>query len=144
MPRQPIAVYCCLPLLSGALLAGCAAQPTEFAQTFTPENSAAYTLNEKELKLDCKDLTGRMKLRILQIRDANSDRSGTLAARGLQTAATTVFGGGKEGADPAGQYARDRAQLEAYNKQLAAKKCKTFDLDAELRPKPHSESPTPR
>jgi hypothetical protein len=31
--------------------------------------------------------------------------------------------------------------LYAYNRQLAAKKCKTFDLDAELRPQPVQHTP---
>jgi hypothetical protein len=31
--------------------------------------------------------------------------------------------------------------LEAYNKQLAVKNCKTYDLDAELKPKDFRETP---
>jgi hypothetical protein len=33
--------------------------------------------------------------------------------------------------------------LEAYNRQLAVKRCKTFDLEAELTPKSVRDTPTP-
>ncbi len=32
--------------------------------------------------------------------------------------------------------------LEAYNKQLAAKNCRSYDLDAELKPKDFRVSPS--
>jgi hypothetical protein len=53
-------------------------------------------------------------------------------ARTTQAVATPIFGGTKEGLDPDGQYHKDRAMLEAYNRQLAEKKCKTFNIEAEL------------
>jgi hypothetical protein len=84
-----------------------------------------------------------MQVRILQIRDY-SDRPGTTGlSHTLQTATTTVLGGTKEGTDPDSRYARDRAVLEAYNNQLAAKGCPTFNLVAELKPKSIGETPTP-
>ena len=33
-------------------------------------------------------------------------------------------------------YARERAKLEAYNNELAAKGCKTLDIEAELAKPP--------
>jgi hypothetical protein len=38
----------------------------------------------------------------------------------MQSLATPIWGGTKEGLDPDGQYRRDRAMLDAYNRQLAA------------------------
>ena len=35
-------------------------------------------------------------------------------------------------ADRQALYARERAKLDAYNAELAAKGCKTLDIDAEL------------
>jgi hypothetical protein len=61
----------------------------------------------------------------------------------VQTATTSVLGGTKEGTDPDSRYARDRAVLEAYNNQLAAKGCPTFNLVAELKPKGVTETPSP-
>jgi hypothetical protein len=54
-----------------------------------------------------------------------------------------MFGASSEGASPDARYAHDRAVLEAYNSQLEAKGCATFDLEAELRPGPAGETPTP-
>ena len=45
----------------------------------------------------------------------------TSAARGMQALTTPIFGGTKEGVDPDGQYHKDLAMLEAYNRQLAIK-----------------------
>ncbi len=65
------------------------------------------------------------------------------AARGVQALTTPICGGTKEGVDPDAQYRKDLAMLEAYNRQLAFQKCKTFDLDAELSATGDS-TPTPR
>jgi hypothetical protein len=91
----------------------------------------AYQLSQKELKMNCKQLTGTMKVRIMQMSAALSD--GTVVARGMQAGAVKIWGGPTYGTDPAGDDARDRALLEAYNQQLAAKKCKTLDLQAEMQ-----------
>lgn len=93
----------------------------------------AYQLSEKELKMNCKQLTGSMKVRLLQVHSSSSKTEGTLVARGLQTGAVKIWGGPTYGTDPSGDSARDLAQLEAYNQQLAAKKCKTLDLQAEFQ-----------
>jgi hypothetical protein len=54
-----------------------------------------------------------------------------------------VLGTNTTGGDPTGQMRKDRAQLEAYNRRLAEKGCKSFNLDAELQPKPVTVTPTP-
>ena len=102
-----------------------------------------YQLSKDELALDCKHLTGRMQLRILQIRDAEVRSGGSAIARTAQSATTPLFGGTMRGADPAADVARDRAVLEAMNRQLAAKNCAAFDLDAELQPRSVRDTPTP-
>jgi len=96
--------------------------------------SGAYALTPEELALDCRKLTGRMAVRIVQIRDFQSRTQATSLSRGFQAAAKPVYGGSGEGSNPEGRYARDRAQLAAYNERLAEKKCANFDLDAELAP----------
>ncbi len=102
-----------------------------------------YQLSEAELKLDCSKLTGTMQIRILQLRGYDTNKQASAAARGLQALATPIFGGTKEGVDPDAQYRRDVAMLEAYNRQLASKKCKTFYLASELAATTES-TPTPR
>lgn len=94
---------------------------------------AGYALSEEEKGLDCRRLTGRMKIRILQIRDYHARAKTSELSRSLQSAQAN-FGASATGSDPDGDYARDRAMLEAYNAQLAAKGCKTLDLAAELKP----------
>jgi hypothetical protein len=61
----------------------------------------------------------------------------------VQSAVTPVLGGTTRGANTTADAARDRAYLEAMNKQLAAKNCATFDLDAEMRPRSIRDTPTP-
>jgi hypothetical protein len=102
-----------------------------------------YQLTKEEQGLDCKKLTGRMQVRILQARDASTRSTGSLAARTMQTAVTPVMGGTTRGASPSADNARDRAVLEAMNKQLAAKDCATFDLDNELQPRAMRDTPQP-
>jgi len=96
--------------------------------------AGGYQLSQDELGLDCKKITGRMAVRIVQIRDFQVRSRTTALSRGMQSATNPVFGGTLEGSDPDGRYARDRAQLEAYNQRLAEKKCPNFDLAAELAP----------
>lgn len=124
-------------------MVGCAAtNPGDTAALATPPaaapaagvTKAGYVLSAKELELECKQLTGRMQIRILEIRDYNERNRTTLASRALQSGATTVFGGSTTGTDPDGAYAKDRAMLEAYNQQLQAKGCRTYDLESELTP----------
>jgi hypothetical protein len=43
-----------------------------------------------------------------------------------------VFGGSASSADRQGVYARERAKLDAYNRELGAKGCPMIDIDAEL------------
>jgi hypothetical protein len=102
-----------------------------------------YQLSAEELGFDCKKLTGTMQIRILQIRGYDTNRKASAAARGMQTFATPIWGGTKEGVDPDGQYRRDLAMLEAYNRLLADKQCPTFDLAAELATK-EDTTPGPR
>lgn len=102
-----------------------------------------YALTDEEKGLDCKKITGRMQVRILQIRDFAEREQTSTVSHMLQQGVTAIFGGTKEGAAPAQSYARDRAVLEAYNQQLVEKGCKSFDLDTELDPKTGAASPTP-
>jgi hypothetical protein len=134
------------------VLQACAAStqsgPAALAETAsaTPPSApskAGYVLNAEELALDCKKLTGRMQVRILQVRDYRERDKTTLVSRGMQVATSSVIGGTQEGVYLDSRYEKDRAVLEAYNRQLAAKKCKTFDLEAELKAQPIAHTPTP-
>jgi hypothetical protein len=110
----------------------------------TMQPDGTYMLGAEELKYDCKKLTGRVMVRILQMRNHEIRQGGSVVSRTAQQAVVPIFGGTTRGADPDADYRRDRALVEAYNKRLAEKKCKVFDLTKELQPKPAGESPLPK
>lgn len=136
-------------LLGAALLMGGCAAPAPDAgqidsavqQTVAAPPSAAeippapggYQLTADEQKLDCPKLTGQMRVRIANMRAAAGRTNSSALGQTMQAVATPVFGGTARGADPAGDLQRDRAKLDAFGKRLAEKKCRTLDLDAELR-----------
>lgn len=93
-----------------------------------------YQLTVAERDMDCRALTGRMAVRIMQLRDYENRRQASLVSRAIQSTTSPVFFGADAGAglDPDGRYLRDRAQLVAYNALLAEKQCANFDLEAEL------------
>lgn len=132
-------------------LQGCATNPagtTSSVLTPAMASTAAaakggYVLSADELDYDCKQLTGRMQVRILEIRDYNERTRSTAASRLLQSAVTGIIGGTDAGKDPKGAYVKDRAMLQAYNGQLAAKGCKSFKLDDDVRPKDVKITPVP-
>ena len=138
-----------LSFTAAMLLAGCAATPdvaaysvagdspvtisAATASTTSDAAAPAYVLSDEEKSVDCKRLTGRMKIRIMQLRDEASRVRTTELSRSLQSA-TSKFIGSSAGSDPDGDHRRDMGMLEAYNGQLAAKGCKTLDLSTELKP----------
>jgi len=144
--------------LISALVCGCAGKPVDAPPNLVSDmpvpqvsgvttgalQTSGYQLSEEELKFDCKKLTGLMQIRILQVRGYDSNKKATAAARGIQSLATPIFGGTKEGVDPDGQYRKDLAMLQAYNRQLGVKQCRTFDLDAELASTANDVTPEPR
>jgi hypothetical protein len=122
-----------------AVVGGSEAQ--EAAKSGAP--APAYELSKAELELDCRKLTGRMQIRILQVRDYAERSKSSAVSRLAQQALTSITGGSQYGTDPDGQYRRDLAMLHAYNRRLAEKKCPTFDLESELKPQPVRNTPRP-
>jgi hypothetical protein len=131
-----------LLFLTAGLALPCAAEqkPRTFSEPGSLDGAGAYKLSADELKLDCKRMTGRMKVRILQMREARQAPKTSELSRNIHGAvapiAKQMMGGTSYGSDPDGQYARDLAMLHAYNRQLAAKSCRTLDIEAELKPDP--------
>jgi len=141
-----------LALTAAQLASGCAGTPADQPPSLVTEmqppppaepSTEAYELSKQELKYGCKKLTGVMQVRILQIRDYDPKQRASLVARSVQGIATPIWGGTTVGLDPEGQHRRDLAMLEAYNRRLAAKNCKTFDLAAELAGAGTEALPTP-
>ena len=143
-----------LMLAAAALAGGCASTPGEQPPSLISDaavtgaapgggSGADYQLSPQELGYSCKKLTGVMQIRILQVRQYDAAKNPSAAARGVQAVATPIFGGTTVGSDPEGQHRRDLAMLEAYNRQLASKNCKTFDLAAALKASDPNSTPEP-
>jgi hypothetical protein len=126
-------------------LAGCAAampgyMPPAFNEKKNPFPTAEsgdmrdgrYEMSSSERAMDCKRLTGSMQITISRLKDAYGREEPSAAASTAQTWAGPLFGSGGKGADRQALYARERAKLDAYNEELAAKGCKTLDIEAEL------------
>ncbi len=116
----------------GFFAAGCTSTPSKLSPDGT------YTLTADDNKLNCSQIRGRMKLRLMQIRATRNSQKSTALSRNMHGASSSIFGGTNHGVNPDQQYAQDVAILRAYNSQLAAKKCETFDLDKELASKQKS------
>lgn len=147
-----------LVAMAGLSVAGCAAQTESMepapvaASAPAPDPAGAariapapggYKLTQAEMALDCPKLTGQMRVRIANMRANYSQPSGTVVSRTMQSALTPIYGGTNRGADPQGDLQLDRAKLEAFNRRLAEKKCKTLDIDAELRGEPSQTAASP-
>ena len=103
-----------------------------------------YQLSEKEMTYDCKKLTGIMQVRILQMRGKDGHAKISLASHGVGSVNQSVFGASAGPISPEVQYTQDHAILEAYNRQLAAKNCKAFDIATELKVDANTRTtPTP-
>jgi hypothetical protein len=130
--------------LRGCAAAGLLAVAGIGAETGAVPASAAepgYELSASERNLNCKKLTGRMQVRILQIRDHGALDGATGLSDAVKSVTGPMLGGGPGRTASDQQYARDVAMLRAYNQRLKDLGCKSFDLDAELRPKPAKETP---
>jgi len=151
----------CLPAIAALLLTACAAQtdvpdttpvsgapppPPAFRYSSAADIPAApggYKLTAEEQKLDCPKLTGQIKVRAMNMKAAFAQPAGTATSGAIQSAITPVFGGTSRGASKEADLANDRAKLDAFNARLAEKKCKTVDVDAELRGTPPARAPAP-
>ncbi|MEZ5851811.1 MAG: hypothetical protein R3D68_14295 [Hyphomicrobiaceae bacterium] len=100
-----------------------------------------YALSKQETELDCKRLTGGITVKILQMRDRENRKSASSLSTSLQTAVRPAVGGTTYAVDLDADYRRDRKRLEALNARLIEKKCKSFDIDAQLKPG-NTETPT--
>jgi len=120
--------------VAGGLVAGCA----------TGGGAPTLETASVEKDLSCRKLTGRMQVRILQIRDRRSRAGTTGLSQSLQSVGYSIFGGTPYGQDMEAQHRADVAQLEAMNAKLASKYCKTFDLAKELRPRDVRHTPRPQ
>jgi len=92
-----------------------------------------YEMSKDELAMDCKRMTGSMKITINRLRDAATRPGGASnTAEQAHKSVPIIMQGSTVAADYRATQARERAKLDAYNRNLAARNCKTLDIDAEL------------
>ena len=108
------------------------------------DHGASYQAPIDDKKLNCKQLTGKAQVLILQLRGYGDRKQASGLSRGLQSAFSSTVGTTATGADPDGQHAADLKRLQDYNQRLVASGCKSYDLDYELKQTDPLVSPVPR
>lgn len=91
-----------------------------------------YQMSQDEMAMDCRRTTGSMKITINRLRDAATRKGGSVLAETAHSIAPLITQGSTASADRQSSMSRERAKLDAYNRHLAARNCKTLDIDAEL------------
>ena len=91
-----------------------------------------YEMSSTEKAMDCKRITGSMQITMSRLRDGFVRQEPSAVASAAQSLGSPAFGGSAAGADRQAVYARERAKLDAYNDELAAKGCRPLDIEAEL------------
>jgi hypothetical protein len=142
-----------LLILAACILAGCAAAVPGYTPPPLTENKnkflqpmesgdvgpdGRYYPSETEKAMDCKRMTGSMQITISRLRDASGRAEPSAIAMATQKTIAPVVGGSSVPVERKAVNAREYAKLEAYNRELAAKNCKTLDIDAELARPPES------
>ena len=135
-------ISCCVVLV---LLAGCAAAIPGYTPPPFKERSklakgmesgqvedGQYVMAGPEKEMDCKRTTGSMMITLERLKFRNKEIATSDLAVAANQAAAPLGRNSARGLDRDAEYARDRARLEAYNRHLTAKGCKTVDIDAEL------------
>ncbi len=142
-------------LMFTALMAGCASGVTSpdalsIAPAAGPNDATANAANvvtEVEPEFDCKKLTGRIQIRILEMRSFATSSQSSGLSRSMHAAGQSMFGGSSVGIDPNGEHARDYALLEQYNRQLVSQDCRSFDIQKsiasqDMPPQPAVDAPS--
>lgn len=150
-PTVPRPYFALLALATAGALSGCAGAGA-LSQGSAPELSAIetsaatnpdpdYKLSPEEAELNCKRLAGKVQIRILEFRSGLKPEESSAIARAIDNA-NAFAEGSTAGPSVAEVHKKDVAQLYAYNKQLADKNCKSFDIAKALASTDTVPSPT--
>lgn len=107
-------------------------------------HGAGYQPPIDDKKMNCKQLSSRVQLLILQLRGYGDRKQASGLSRGLQSAFAATVGTTATGSDPEGQHSADLKKLQEYNQRLIASGCNSYDLDYELKQTDPLASPTAR
>ena len=106
------------------------------------DTGGVYHLSEQEQELDCKRLTGSIRIKIAQMRANASRAPASDVTKVVRRANNPLEANPGYGFSPNDDYKRDRARLETLNRRLTEKQCQSFDIEAELKPG-NTNTPTP-
>lgn len=121
------------PPLEGARDKAAFAKPLESGDVGA---SGRYEMSAAEKAMDCKRLTGSMQITIDRLKDPGGRQEPSAMSSTAQKLTSPIYGSSARSSDRQAVYARERAKLDAYNEELAAKGCKTIDIEAELAKPP--------
>lgn len=96
-----------------------------------------------EDKLNCKQLTGRIQIKIMEMRGFSDRKQASALARGIQSGFSATLGNLSHGVDPNGEYQGELNTLQQYNQRLVTLGCKSYDLEAELNKRDIDDVPAP-
>lgn len=96
-----------------------------------------------EDKLNCKQLTGRIQVKIMEMRGFSDRKQASILARGIQSGFSATLGNESHGIDPNGEYQSELNMLQRYNQRLVTLGCKSYDLNAELNKRDIDDVPAP-
>jgi hypothetical protein len=139
-----IAVALPLTLVAGTGSSSIIARAYAKSSRHDTGHGAGYQAPADDKKLNCKQLSGRVQVLILQLRGYGDRKQASGLARGLQSAFSATVGTTATGADPAGEHAADLKRLQDYNQRLVASGCNSYDLDYELKQTDPLVSPSAR
>lgn len=139
-------------MVIAAALNACASQPvtltSSIASSIPTEQKPTYqvsdyTLTTHEQEMECKELTGRMQVRILEVRDTSAQTQTSTLSQLMQSGFGSLFASDKASKSQPPPRGADGAMLEAYNRALVDKGCMSFNLAEDLRPKDVRVTPVP-
>lgn len=100
-----------------------------------------YVLTDEEKRYDCRKLSTLVQLGILRLRDGHRrPEPSAISEAGKQVGAIMSPRLKYKGTPEA---AEERAKVEAYNKALAEKRCRTFDVAAGIKADGKAPVPVP-
>ncbi len=139
-----------VPLSLAALIGSTSIISVAYAKSSKTTNSrqsthgAGYQPPIDEQKMNCKQISGRVQVLILQLRGYGDRKQASGFSRGLQSAFVGTVGTTAIGVDPDGAHAADLKKLQDYNQKLAGLGCKSYDLNYELQQTDPLETPAAR
>ncbi|HVZ04504.1 hypothetical protein [Hyphomicrobium sp.] len=141
-----IAVALPLSLAAGigdtSLVSVAYAKSARSAKTSTHGSGWQPRLDDK--KMNCKQLSGRVQVLILQLRGSSGQKKASGFSLGLHSAFASTVGTTATGSDPDSDNAADMRKLKDYNQRLIAMNCRSYDLNYELKQTDPNEMPAAR